>query len=508
MKARRVKYRAAQKQFELEKQQLLLGKLHGTGSSGPASARTDPRAGAGTGTGAGGAGKAGPGQEGRKTVGTLDTVLGSLDKLVELEKRISSLEKSNVYDDFRATKQGGAEASAGNESRLVGRRRNSTRGGAAGGTSSNRRSNAARPDVGSRNRRLSFSKQTTEATIDAPSKTYYSVRVRQKPRSTAENSASLKRRSAGRVNSNSGERQNAPSGICSSRARGGASTFLTQLPDVHRHQRVGQLGGRGGFRSAIVEKKRLEAKRRVAGDRAEAERIARQDRIIREWMQRKRAAAAAGSRQRKSSVLSRSGGAPAVGGQRRQSAGVGGSTSRRSGAMNMHLQEFRDIRANYANRSERLRRDLSRRNKGPDGAALFLGTRTVSVARPRAAPAVPLAPSRPARIARANPGLQHGRGGPSFAAGMTRRGQTGTLKGRGGGRRTEQGPRLGVGGTGLRAARARRQESAMSEACNTRRRERLRPHHTVLPTVRGVGRRSGQGRGRGGGGSTVEVGSW
>lgn len=506
MKARRVKYRAAQKKLELEKQQLLLGKLHGTGSSGPGSVRTDPRDEAGTGAGAGE--KAGTGEGGHKKVGALDTVLGSLDKLVELEKRISSLEKSNVYDDFRATKQGGDRVVAKDESRSVGRRRNSSR--AAGGAVPNRRSNAGKPGVGSRNRRLSFSKQTTEATIDTPSKTYYSVRVRQKPRSTAENSTSLTRRSGGSVSSTGGVRQSASAGVRSSRARGGASTFLTQLPDVHRHQRAGHQGGGGGFRSAIAEKKRIEAKRRLAGDRAEAQRIARQDHIIHEWMQRKRTAAAAGGRRRKLSVLSRSGGAPAIGGQRRRSTGVGGSTHYcRGGAKNMHLQEFRDIRANYAKRSELLRRDLSRRQKGPDGGALFSGTRTVSVARPRITPAVPLAPSRPGRMARTNPGLQRGRGGPTLSAGMMRRGQTGTLGGRGGGtRRTEQGPRLGVGGTGLRAARARRQESVTSEARNARRRDSSQPHHTVLPSVQGVGRRSGSSSGRGGGGPTVEVESW
>lgn len=513
MKARRVKFRAAQKQLELDKQQLLLGKLHGTGtgSNGPGSARTDPRGGTGTVAGAGA--KAGSGQGGRKTVGALDTVLGSLEKLVELEKRISSLEKSNIYDDFRTTKQGGAGAVAKDESRSVERRRNSGR--AARGSMSNRGSNTGRPGVGSRNRRLSFSKQTTEATIDTPSTTYYSVRVRHKPRATAENVTSLKRRSAGSVSSSTScARQSAPAGIRSSRARGGASTFLTQLPDVRRHQRAGHQGGGGGFRSAIGEKKRIEAKRRLAGDRAEAERIARQDRIIREWMHRKRAAAAAGNRRTKSSVLSRSGGASAVGGQTRRSAGMEGSTTRKGGATSMHLQEFRDIRANYAKRSERLRRDLSRRQKGPNGGGLFSGTRTVSVARPRAAPAVPLAPTRPGRTARTaftNPSLQSGRGGPTFSAGIMRRGQTRTLESRGVPRRqTEQGPRLGVGGTGLRAARARRQESVMSvsEACNTRRRDRSRPHHTVLPTVRGVGRRLGNSSGRGGRGSTVEVGSW
>lgn len=513
MKARRVKYRAAQKQLELEKQQLLLGKLHGTGSSsGPASARTDPRERAGAGTGVEAGGKAGSGQEGHKTVGALDTVLGSLDKLVELEKRISSLEKSNVYDDFRSTKQGGAGTTTEDKSRSVGRRKNSSSR-AAGGTVLNRRSNAGRSGEGSRHRRLSFSKQTTEASIDAPSKTYYSVRVRQKPRSTAENSTSLKRRPGRSADSNSGVRQSAPVGMCSARARGGASTFLTQLPDVHRHQRMGHQGGGGGVRSAIGEKKRIEAKRKLAGDRAEAERIARQDRIIREWMQRKKAAAATGSRRRKVSVLSKSGGAPAVGGQRGRGAGVGASTNREGGAKHMHLQEFRDIRAHYAKRSERLRRDLSRRQKGPDGGEQFSGTRTVSVARPRAALAVPgpLAPSRPGRMTRTNPGLQRGRSGSTVYAGMIQRSQTVALEGRRGSmRRTEQGPRLGVGGTGLRAARARRQESGTLEACTTRRRDRSRPHRTaVLPTVRGVGRRLGNRSGRGAGGSTtLEVGFW
>lgn len=522
MKARRVKYREAQKQLELEKQQLLLGKLHGNESSGPASACTNPRDGGGI-IGAGAGGKAaGSGQRDHKTVGALDTVLGSLDKLVELEKRISSLEKNNVYDDFRAKKQRGAGAGAGavaeGESRSVGRKRNSSR--AASGVVSSRRSNAGRPSVGSRNRRrLSFSKQTTEATINAPSKTYYSVRVRQKPRSTAGNSTTLKRRSGGSVASNSVVRQSAPARKGSSRARGGASTFLTQLPDVHRHQRAGNQGGGGGFRSAIGEKKRIEARRRLAGDRAEANRIARQDRIIREWMQRKRAAAAPGSGQRKPSRVFRSGGAPAVEGQRRRSEGVEGGSTNRRGVKHMHLQEFRDIRAHYAKRSERLRRDLSRRQNGPDrGVGMMLpGTRTVSVARPRAALVVRLAPSRPGRVAaRMDPGLPRGRGGPTFSAGMTARGQTGKSESRRGStRRTEQGAlRLGVGGTGFRAARARREESAMSQGCDDtgrRRRETARLHRTVLPTVRGVGPRSGKGssgRGRGRGAPTVEIESW
>lgn len=502
MKARRVKYRAAQKQLELEKQQLLLGKLHGTGSSGPTSARRDPRDGAGAGTG----GKPGPGQGGTKTGGALDTVLGSLDKLVELEKRISCLEKSNVYDDFRATKQGGAGSTTEDVSRSMGRRRSSSR--ATGGAASRRRNSAGRPAVGSRSRRLSFSKQTTEATIETPSQTYYSVRVRRKPGSTAEDGAPLKRPSGGDVNNGSGERQRARVGLSSSRTRGGASTFLTQLPDVHQNPRVVEhQGGSGGFRSAVREKKRVEAKRKLAGDRAEAERVARQDRIIREWMQRKRAAAATGNRQRKSSVLSRSGGVPVAGGQRRRGAGGGGSTS--SGARDMHLQEFRDIRAHYAKRTERLRRDLSRRQKGTAGGAFLAGTRTVAVARPRAARAASSAPPRPSRMSRTNPNLQRGREESRTSAGTMRGGQTRTLDGRGARmRRSGQGARLAVGGTGLRAARARRQSPENVGSYNTRRRDGSRPQRTVLlPTVSGA-RRAGGGGGQTGGGSTVRVGSW
>lgn len=497
MKARRVKYRAAQKQLELEKQHLLLGKLHGTGSTGPTSARMDPRDGAGAGTG----GKPGPGQVGPKPGGALDTVLGSLDKLVELEKRISSLEKSNVYDDFRSTKQGGAASTTEDVSRSIGRRRGSSR--ATGGAPSRWRNSAGRPAVGSRNRRLSFSKQTTEATIDIPSQTYYSVRVRRKPGSTAEDSAPLKRRSGGDINSKSGVGQRTGVGLSSSRARGGASTFLTQLPDVHRHPRAVEHQS-GGSRSAVGEKKRIEAKRKLAGDRAEAERIARQDRIIREWMQRKRAAAVTGNRQRKSSVLSRSGGAPAAGGeQRRRRMGGGGSTS--GAARDMRLQEFRDIRAHYAKRTERLRRDLSRGQQGP-ARAFLAGTRTVTVARPRAARAASLAPPRPSRMSRTNPSLQCGRETSRTSAGPMRHGQTRTLEGRGARMRRAG---LAVGGTGLRAARARRQEPASVGSYHTQRLQGSRPQRsTVLPTVRGAAGRAGSCSGQAGGVPTVGAGSW
>lgn len=506
MKARRLKYRAAQKQLELEKQQLLLGKLDRTGGSGRELARRDSRDGAGAGT----RGQPEPGQGGIKTGGALDTVLGSLDKLVELERRISSLEKSNVYDDFRASKQGRAGSTTEVVSRSMERRGSSSR--ATGGAASRRRNSAGRAALGSRNRRLSFSKQSTEATLDTPSQTYYSVRVRRKPGSTTEDSGSLKRRSGGNVSIKSGLGQRKGVGLSSSRARGGASTFLTQLPDVHRQPKaVDHQGGGGGFRSAVGEKQRIEAKRKLAGDRAEAERIARQDRIIREWMQHKRAAAATGKRQRKSSVLM--GGAPATGRHRRRSAGRDRSTN--GGVREMHLQEFRDIRAHYAKRTERLRRDLSRRQNGQAGGAFSAGTRTVAVARPKAARAASSAPPRPSRMSRMNPSLQRRREDPRTSAGTAQRGQTRTLEGRGARmRRGGQGSRLAVGGIGLRAARTQRQEPASVGSCNARRRDRSRPQRAsaavtvLLPTVRGAAGRAGSGCGQAGGRPTVGVGSW
>ncbi|CAM9249419.1 unnamed protein product, partial [Ectocarpus fasciculatus] len=255
---------------------------------------------------------------------------------------------------------------------------------------------------------------------------------------------------------------------------GGGSTFLTQLPDVHRHPRAvaGRQGGGGGFRSAIGEKKRIEAKRKLAGERTEAIRIARQDRIIREWMQRKKAAAAGGSHRRKASTLCRRGGALAAGGQKTRSEGGGASTNRGRGANSTHLQEFRDIRAHYAKRTERLRRDLSR--KGPERRAFLAGTRTVAVAtRPRAAPVVSLPRFRPARISSTDLGQQRERGDSTLFEGTMRRGQTRMGEGRGGvTRRVGQG--LAVGGTGLRAARA----------CGTRRRTRSRPHRTSAVVIR------------------------
>lgn len=280
MKARRAKYRSAQKQLEVEREQLLLGKLRSKDND-PAFTPSTTEIGQGpAGRGEGATGASGPGTQ--QTVGALNTVLGSLDKLVELEKRITSLEKSNVYDDFRSTKQARAESARGDASSSAARRTASKERTPPG----DRVPNSGGPDGGSlRRSRLSFSKQKSEATVEAPSQVYYSVRVNRRESSRLPDTTPRRGR-PGRVGRVSGMMGSRPAGRPSARTTGAASTFLTQLPDVHRRPRghamrgMGGGGGGVGFRSAVAEKKRVEAKRKIAGERAEVARIARQDRII------------------------------------------------------------------------------------------------------------------------------------------------------------------------------------------------------------------------------------
>ena len=530
MKARRIKYRAAQQQLDIEKQQLLVGKLQGE-DGGRASLSSPGEPGEG-GSRATNQSPQEQEQGARKTVGALDTVLGSLDKLVELEKRISSLEKSNVYDDFRATtKQRGTfraadKASHAPNSISTARRRPPGPAGSGGGAFPRRRG-APRPGAGEKNRRLSFSKQKTEATVDGPSQVYYSVRVRRKAGSISGAGAARRERASGISGTRGGAGQRAETEAPSARDRGGgASTFLTQLPDVHRGPTsiaaaaaagAGRSEGAGRFRTAISEKKRVEARRKIAGDRAEALRIARQDRIIREWMHRKKAAAATGSRQRKSSVLSGSGraGVRARLPGSRNGSRVGRGSVR--GGANAHLQEFRDIRAHYAKRTEKLRRDLSSRTKGPERSTVLAGTRTNAIARPRPAPPVAfVAPTRPVRMCLPKPGLERRRDVRRVTAeGIgVGRGKDNVVEERGGRlRRLRQGVGMAARGTGMRAARVGRQEAASFGSIRTKRVKGNRStpqQRTVfaLPRVRGVGGRASGGGGRGGTGSSYGVGRW
>lgn len=458
MKARKAKYRSAQKQLELEREQLLLGKLHNEDADPASTSSTTNLAQGSTGRGESAAVASGPGTQ--QTVGALNTVLGSLDKLVELEKRITSLEKSNVYDDFRFTKQGGTKSRAENASNSGGRRtvfRGRT-------TPDARISNNRGPAGGSTRRsRLSFSKQRTEATVEAPSQVYYSVRVNRRGRSRLPDTTS-RRCGPGEVRRAGGVTGARPVEGPNARTRGAASTFLTQLPDAHQRPRgVAIRGTRGvggvGFRSAVAEKKRVEAKRRIAGERAEVTRIARQDRIVREWMQRKKAMAATGTRRQTSSVLSGSVAISAASGRLRPRAGGAEFAPRR--AKNLHLQEFRDIRAQYSKRTEKLRRDYSnRQRRGSEATAGFtVGTRTTFVARPRPAPAPSVGSSRPARISRSRVTPVRGGGARAIEAASSRRPDATSIKNKTRLWRGRDGTGgMAVGGTGLRAVRARRQQ--------------------------------------------------
>lgn len=497
MKKRRAKYRAAHKDLGVEKERLQLGKFQPKDE--PISAQLRTRLGQDrTGGQNDKVGEVSSGfqQGSQQTVGPLNTVLGSLDKLVELEKRITSLEKSNIYDDFRATKQAGGEPVREHAQHSAGRR---SSGGGRVAVGDNpalfRTSRGKRNTSEARRGRLSFSKQRTEATTDTPSQVYYAVRVRNHGVGSTSSQRTLRRsRPFGQGVGIGGMRPRAV-GAPSGRARGARSTFLTQLPEVHCRSRAASARAPGGgasadegFRSAVAEKKRLEAKRKIDGNRAEAARIARQDSIIREWLQRKKAAAAAGQRQRKSSVLSGAG-STIAGGVSRRTRSPGLVAPRR--VTNTHLQEFRDIRAQYAKRTEKLRRDLSYRRRGPELAPFVTGTRTPSIARPGAIDltAASTTPARPTVLPRPRGGIMRGPGVRGRAAAVGYR-----LRARG----ARRGVGVAVGGIGLRAARARGSRnvsgggSSSTYVSGSRRRDgswRQREREK-LPRVSGVGRRA------------------
>ncbi|CAM9239266.1 unnamed protein product, partial [Discosporangium mesarthrocarpum] len=370
MRARHSKYRTAQKALEAEREQLLMGKVC-MNPQGEAS----PREGGGRGTGTGNQSlKAGVSGKVR-TVGTLNTVLGSLDKLVEIERRISSLERSNVYDDFcmkqnraegRVRTQTGGRAVAslprsasgqgqGKVPQAIGRV-------ATGGTGP-----GGGRGLRSRCGRLSYTKQRTEASIKAPSQSFYTVRINPNRSPGYGCSDRLPPVRGGAVPA--GPREVTAEGAGASRGEMsvGAQAFLTALPDMRGARgRSGCVRSRPGlrvFRSAALEKKRREAKRRMASEKAEALRVARQDRIIREWMQRKKVAAAAATAapicatgDDPSAVSMAGAGAP----QGLHGRNTSQASAKPRCADGVHMQEFNAIRASYSRRKEALRREQFR----------------------------------------------------------------------------------------------------------------------------------------------------
>ncbi|CAM9225406.1 unnamed protein product [Chrysoparadoxa australica] len=320
-------------------------------------------------------------QEG-PVVGALNTVLGSLDKLVDLEKRISSLEQGNVYDNYLEKHPEGTGARRGS-------------GAGTGGRS-----------------RLSFTKQSDQSSMNAPARTFYVAKPSRGP------SASLRGGSTTTGKKRLGGRRAVKQRGSLTSSSKSSGTFMTTLPDVKR-------GTRGAMhqRSAVMEQKRRAARQGQQRKKEETSRIARQDGIIRDWLQKK---ASQQSQVRVRGKLRAAGAAP------RRGMGAGRHTS------NPHLQQFHEIRSGYAKRKEKLCRDL-RKPAGVSGAAR--GTRTLRMGgsglQKRSTASSSLRPPAPSFKPKSK--------GSTLKAGRTVP-PRGSFAGGG----------LSIGGTGMQVARARR----------------------------------------------------
>ena len=200
-----------------------------------------------------------PAMESRKqpVTGTLSKVIHSLDKLVELEKRISHLEEDT---------------------------------GPASAMFANRTS-------------LQFSKKTTNSSGNAPSKTYFAMRVKQ-----------------GQAGNRGGSQlPRLP------RGRADDGKTASSVPQVQRSRR-----------QAPVRTRRADAKNGAPQQQAQ-----RQDVVINDWLNKKDG-----------------GGSGGQGGRNRpgQRVGVGAASGKRSN--NAHMQQFHDIRQTFEKKKDALARNL------------------------------------------------------------------------------------------------------------------------------------------------------
>ncbi|GMI30825.1 hypothetical protein TrRE_jg637 [Triparma retinervis] len=175
------------------------------------------------------AGGEGSGEAEPPKTGALATVIGSLDKLVELEKRISSLETDNMLDRVK----GGATV----------------------------------PQQKLAKMKLAFSKKRSEPQPGVPAKSYYAVRVQQGKRGGKRGIRGTMK-GLGRA-----ERGN---GGAKGKARGGA--FLTQKKNLRGNPYREAQGGvaRGSGRSAVAARSRpstLRERREVNKVKRENERV-------------------------------------------------------------------------------------------------------------------------------------------------------------------------------------------------------------------------------------------
>jgi hypothetical protein len=335
MRSRRAEFRTVQQQLEREKHELLQGRLTGTSAADTTTETQQQQQDAGAAAAA------------VSVSGALNTVLGSLSKLMELEKRISNLESNNAYDEQYLAAGGSSNNQNASQAASV---TNSSSASAAGA-------------------RLSFTKRRTEASLTQPSKEYYAVQQHRQRQQQQHSSTRSSYNSGLRSAATTGRRLQRPAqnrrvtGAASVRSgsrtvgarsvyqqqqqqqRRGSGTFMTSVPEARRTHS-----------SAIVEKRRVEARRKAAREQAESVRITRQDKIISEWVQQRRVRASTSS--------SNSGAAAMPASVRAKRARIGN---------NPLLEQFQDIRAEYTKRKEALLRGVSSGN-----AAAARGTRTTS----------------------------------------------------------------------------------------------------------------------------------
>jgi hypothetical protein len=166
--------------------------------------------------------------EGGKSKGALATVIGSLDKLVELEKRISSLESDNMLDRVK--------------------------------------DGASVPQQKLERMKLAFSKKRSEPKPGIPAKSYYSVRVQQGKRGGGRGVRGTMK-GLGRAERNKAK----------SKTMGGA--FMTQKKNLRGNPYLSSTSGvaRGSGRSAVAARSKPSTLR----ERREVHKVKRENENLR-----------------------------------------------------------------------------------------------------------------------------------------------------------------------------------------------------------------------------------
>lgn len=276
---------------------------------------------------------------GKQVHGTLSKVINSLDRLVDLETRISRL-----------------EADVGPTSPTAGRGY------------------------------LTLKKHRTDTTLEAPGKTVFTVRVRSKTTDRTRSRSmprSSRRRRGGSSRSRTRTRRRRLKGSSSSSRRGSgarntsslSSTFMTSLPEggvggssSRRHGTTGSGVRRSGRRSrpsmgddSISREQRLRVRREKR--LKESDRSKRQDGIIKDWLHKKQ--------KRKERSKRRVGGGS--GGGRRTGRG---SKKPLLGLAAQHESNFKDIKKMFEKRKLDMRRELmGSAGRGGEGSVPGSGER-------------------------------------------------------------------------------------------------------------------------------------